>query len=179
MPSAKLVAMKPLLRPYIVAVGIAALALVGWGTASASTGSLARHHSAREVALTTQRSTESPEVENEAAEPLQEPGADAPEAAEDEADEPAAAPTPPAPASAPPTTSSRTFDLVGGTVTFTCTGNTITLTSAVPNGGFSIETETEDQEIRVRFESDAHRSEIRAGCSGGQVVATEIREESD
>jgi outer membrane biosynthesis protein TonB len=189
--------MKQLLRPQTVIVGTAVLALLGWTTASAATGSFGdRHAGSHSAALHVEQAIETPEaspsaepeVKNEAPEPSPEP-AETPEAQpnEIEAAEPAEnenndehqAPVPaPAPA---PTSSSRTFQLVGGTATFTCTGNAISLDSAVPAAGFSVETESEDgsQQIRVRFESDSHRSEIQAACSGGQVMATEIREESD
>jgi hypothetical protein len=179
--------MKRLLRPYVVFVGVAALALLGWSTANAATGSFGRHQVVREVSLSTERPqspeaspTAEPEVENQAPEAPEEQN-EAPEAAENEneANEQPAPTAPPAPPTAPPTTSTRTFDLVGGTVTFMCTGNTISLTSSAPNTGFSMETETEENEIKVRFESDTHRSEIRATCVAGQVQATEIREESD
>ncbi len=84
----------------------------------------------------------------------------------------------PAPAS---TTSSRTFSLVGGTVTFRCTGNVISLVSAVPNSGFTVKTETEHggQQIKAEFESNAHESKIEASCVGGQVQANEIQEKSE
>jgi hypothetical protein len=181
--------MKRMLRPYVVFVGVAALALLGWSTASAATGSFGRHQVVREVSLSTERHespepspTAEPEVENQAPEAPEEQN-EAPEAAENEneneANEQPATTAPPAPPTAPATTSSRTFDLVGGTVTFMCTGNTISLTTSSPNAGFSMETETEENEIKVRFESDTHRSEIRATCVAGQVQATEIREESD
>lgn len=170
--------MKQLLRPQIVIVGTAVLALLGWTTASAATGSFGdRHSNGHEASVLVQQAAESPE-----ASPSAEPEATAQpaEPAENEPAEPAENENPaPALTSAPPTASSRTFQLVGGTATFTCTGNTISLDSAVPAAGFSVETENEDGGIRVRFESDSHRSEIRAGCSGGQVVAGEIREESD
>jgi cytoskeletal protein RodZ len=188
--------MKQLLRPQTVIVGTAVLALLGWTTASAATGSFGERHAVGHSAsvqvrqaIESPEASPSPQAQNESPEPSPEP-TETPEAVENEAPEPAEnenndehqAPAAPAPAPAPaPTSSSMTFQLVGGTATFTCTGNAISLDSAVPAAGFSVETESEDgsQEIKVRFESDSHRSEIQAACSGGQVVATEIREESD
>ncbi len=84
----------------------------------------------------------------------------------------------PAPAS---TTSSKTFTLVGGTVTFSCTGNVISLVSAVPNSGFTVNTETENggQQIKAEFESNTHESKIEASCVGGQVQPNEIEEKSE
>jgi hypothetical protein len=82
------------------------------------------------------------DVASSSAAPQQEERHDAkPEAAENENDEAEAPPTPTpmAPPAAPPVTSSRTFTLVGGTVTVTCTGNAISLDSVVPNAGFMID----------------------------------------
>ena len=198
--------MKQLLRPQILIVGTAVLAVLGWTTASAATGSFGDRHTSSVHSSLSVQATESPEAtpahEPDAQTPAPEPSpepVESPEAApvQNEPAEPAETetetesqsqnndehPTPPPPpvASPAPTSSSQTFQLVGGTVTFTCTGNVISLDSAVPAAGFSVETESEDggQQIRVRFESDTHRSEIQAGCSGGQVVASEMREESD
>lgn len=82
-----------------------------------------------------------------------------------------------------PTVSTRMFALVGGTATFRCTGNVISLVSATPNAGFSVETKTElehgGQRIKVEFESATHKSEIKASCVGGQVQADEIQEETE
>ena len=175
--------MKQLLRPQIIVVGTALLALLGWTTASAATVSFGdRHGSGHQPSVHVEHANAtleaSPEPEKQTPEPVaNEPAENEPaenQPGENENENPA-----PVSPSAPPTTSSRTFQLVGGTATFTCTGNTISLDSAVPAAGFSVETENEDGGVRVRFESDSHRSEIRAGCSGGHVVATEIREESD
>lgn len=198
--------MKRLLRREFVIVGTAALALLGWSTVSAATGPRAHHVLVHQVAVQTEPSAApaaEPEPEPEdatpapvAAEPAQAPVENEPAENENEAAEPAedeaeaaeneneAAenenPAPPTAAPAP-TTSSRTFSLVGGTVTFTCTGSRISLDSAVPATGFQAETGTEDggQEIEIRFESDSHRSEIKAACSGGMVQAVEIQEEND
>jgi len=175
--------MKELLRRHIVILAsiIVAVLAIG-GAAAAAKGS----HSQAVVLLQSERSpqaAETPEAQKaeqpEHQQELQEPDEDedVEEQEEDEAvHENLVQPTP----APPPTVTTRTFALVGGTATFSCTGNAIALVSAVPNAGFGVETEREDggTEIKVRFENDAHRSEIRAGCAGGQVVAEEIREEN-
>ena len=178
--------MKGLLRPRYIIIGMLALALLAWPTAlSAATARIGSHGSARDAVLQQvehSRATsaspealeqEQPEVDEDQDE-VEDEAANQEEVEDQEEVENQVPPT------QPPTVTSRTFSLIGGTVTFRCTGNVISLGSAVPNAGFSVETEREDggQEIKVRFESDAHRSEIRAECVGGQVQATELREES-
>jgi len=175
--------MKQLLRRDVVFLAwiVVALLAVG-GAAAAAKGS----HGQAVVLLQSERSpqaAETPEAQQpEHQQQPEEQDEDEVEAVEDQEEDEQAEnenvvqPTP-APA---PTVTTRTFALVGGTATFSCTGNAIALVSAVPNAGFGVETEREDggTEIKVRFENDAHRSEIRAGCAGGQVVAEEIREEN-
>ena len=172
--------MKQLLRRdfFFLAWIVVAVLAVG-GAAAAAKGS---HHGQAVVLLQSERSpqaAETPEAQQaEQPEPQQQP--EAQDEDEQAQNQNVAQPTP-APAPAPaPTVTTRTFALVGGTATFSCTGNAIALVSAVPNAGFGVETEREDggTEIKVRFENDAHRSEIRARCAGGQVVAEEIREEN-
>lgn len=88
---------------------------------------------------------------------------------------------PPAqPAQTPAPSMTRTFNLVGGTVTVTCTGNTLTVDSAVPNPGFGIEQERQDggTVAEFRFENDTHKSRLEVGCANGQIVVEELREES-
>jgi hypothetical protein len=99
------------------------------------------------------------------------------EAVEAEAPE---TPAPPAPAPAPPQSSTRTFSLVGGTVTVTCTGNTLTVDSATPNAGFSMEQELKDDDnaVEFRFESSSHESRLEVSCANGQVQVQELREEN-
>jgi hypothetical protein len=59
-------------------------------------------------------------------------------------------------------------------------GSAISLDSVVPNSGFTVEAEREDDgQVEVKFEDDMHRSEVRATCIAGQVQATEIREASE
>jgi outer membrane biosynthesis protein TonB len=191
-----------LLRPQVILVGIAGLALFGWGAAGAVSAASAGHHvTLHEVSTQVEREaqtpeappTAEPEVEDQAPAAAPPPVNEPPEAQEEqnEAPEPAeneneAAPdeNPAPPTAAPtpaPTTSSMTFTLTGGTVTFMCTNNQISIASAVPAAGFTVESETEDggQQAKVRFESDTHRSEIEATCVGGHVQATEMREESE
>jgi len=173
--------MKGILRPRYILIATLALALVAWPTAlSAATAKLGSHAAARgAVSLQVEHSVATParQQQPEANEDQDEAEDEAAEQEEVEDQEEVENPAPP---TQPPTVTSRTFNLVGGTVTFTCTGNVISLGSTVANAGFSVETEREDggQELKVRFESEAHRSEIRAECVGGQVQATELREES-
>ena len=175
--------MKQLLRrDVVVLASIIVAALAIGGAAAAAKGS----HGQAVVLLQSERSPQAAEPpEAQQPEHQQQPEAqdeDENEAVEDQDEDEQAEnenvvqPTP----APPPTVTTRTFALVGGTATFSCTGDAIALVSAVPNAGFGAETEREDggTEIKVRFENDAHRSEIRAGCAGGQVVAEEIREEN-
>lgn len=84
---------------------------------------------------------------------------------------------PPAPPSSVPT-SSRTFSLVGGTVSVTCKGSVISLDSVTPNPGFTVESEqNEEGRVEVRFRSDNHESRLEVTCQSGQVVVEELREE--
>ncbi len=172
-------------------VGILVAALVGWGAIGAIAGSSHRDSHPRIVSsaapasprvepaantnenpvdvehLATPSPQAKPEQENEAAEN---------EAADNENnDEDEPAPT------AGTTTTSRTFSLTGGTVSVTCTGNVITLDSAAPNTGFTVETERKDggQRIEVRFRSETRESRLEVGCQNGQVVVEELREEAD
>jgi hypothetical protein len=85
--------------------------------------------------------------------------------------------TPPAPPSSVPT-SSRTFSLVGGTVSVTCRGSVISLDSVTPNAGFTVESEqNEEGRVEVRFRSDNHESRLEVTCQSGQVVVEELRED--
>jgi len=167
--------MKRFIRPQIIVVGATVVALVALSTVVSAAG--ANHRS-----QLTARSSESlhveaspePEHQNEAAQQRNE----LPEPAEKPENEHQVV----NPAPAPPTVSTKTFALVGGTVTFKCTPNVISLVSATPNSGFNmktkIETEHGGQQIKVEFESATHESEIKASCVGGQVQAREIKEES-
>jgi hypothetical protein len=106
-----------------------------------------------------------PEEPNEAAED---------EAVENDNDEQPA----PVPPTSAPATSTRTFSLIGGTVVVTCTGNMISLDSASPNPGFTIDTEQNDGgQVEVRFRSDSHESRLEVTCQNGSVIVQELREE--
>ncbi len=175
-------------------VGVLVAALVGWGALAAVAGSghVGSHpriasssapanpqvepaENAVEVEhLATPSPQAKPEQENEAAE---NEAAENEDNDEDEDEDEAPAPAPPTGA----TTTSRTFSLIGGTVSVTCTGNVISLNSATPKSGFTVETERKDdrQKIEVRFRSETHESRIEVRCQNGQVVAEEIREEAD
>lgn len=184
--------MKQYLRPYKVVIGSMVVALLAGGgmaavakvshTGARSTAILLQAEQSPEPAENPEARDEAapaPEVEDQDEAAEEEAAEDEDEAAEDE-NEPAEVQPPAQPPAPAPTVTTRTFNLVGGTVTFRCSGNAISLVSAVPAAGFSMETEIEDggTELKVRFENDSHRSEIRASCSAGQVVANEIREEN-
>lgn len=74
---------------------------------------------------------------------------------------------------------SRTFALVGGTASVTCSGNQITLNWATPNSGYQVEASSSNggAQVEVRFRSDTHESRLEAWCAGGTVQSS-IREES-
>lgn len=165
--------MKRFINPQIIVVGATVVALVALSTVVSAAG--ASHQSqltARSSQLHAEASPE-PEHQNQAVEQQKN---ELPEKPENEQQVVNPAPAPAA------TTSTRTFALVGGTVTFKCTGNVLSLVSATPNSGFrmeKIETEHGGQQIEVEFESATHKSEIKASCAGGQVMANEIKEESE
>jgi cytoskeletal protein RodZ len=152
---------------------------------ASSSGSVAEGQVERRAeAQATPEAVENEAAENEAAEEANEPAEEANEPA-DEANEPAEneneqpAPAPPAPPTSQPTTSTQTFSLVGGTVTVTCNGNAITLNSATPNAGFTIDKEeNEDGQVEVRFQNDSHESRLQVACQNGTVVVEELREEN-
>ncbi len=74
----------------------------------------------------------------------------------------------------------RTFNLVGGTVTVTCTGNVLTVDSATPNSGFSMEQErkADDNAVEFRFEGNNHESRLEVSCAAAQVQVEELREKN-
>jgi hypothetical protein len=87
---------------------------------------------------------------------------------------------PSAPTATPPATSTtRTFALVGGTASVSCTGSLISLNWATPNSGFQVETGSSGggSVIEVKFRSDTHESRVEAWCGGGQVQGN-VREEN-
>lgn len=62
-----------------------------------------------------------------------------------------------------------TFDPAGGTVTVTCTGNAVTLDSAVPADGFTVTVQDAGpSQVAVTFASDQARDPFAAACSDGQ-----------
>ena len=90
-------------------------------------------------------------------------------------------PTPPPPPPPPSTpASNRTFALVGGTASFSCSGSQIGLNWATPNSGFQVDdigTSNGGAQIEVRFRSSSHESRVQAWCAGGQVQGA-VEEES-
>ena len=122
---------------------------------------------------------ENEEAENEAAdnEPAENEPADNEPAENDPADNHDEQSPEPAPTSAP-ASSTRVFSLTGGTVSVTCTGNAISLNSATPAAGFTIDSEQKDGgRVEVRFRSDSHESRLEVSCHNGTVVVEDIREE--
>jgi eukaryotic-like serine/threonine-protein kinase len=155
---------------------------------ASSSGSIAEGQAERHAeAQATPEAVENEAAENEAAEEANEPADEANEPAdeanepaENEDEQPAPPPTaPPTPPTSQPTTSTQTFSLIGGTVMVTCTGNAITLDSATPNAGFTIDkAENEDGQVEVRFRSDSHESRLQVACQNGAVVVEELREDN-
>ncbi len=157
-------------------VGVLVGALVGWGVlgAMAGVGHASNHP---RIASSSAPVAEDTNLRPKTAENVQQNEGAANEAGENEDNEEHE--DEPAPPTAAPT-ASRTFSLIGGTVSVTCTGNVISLDSATPNSGFTVETENkeEGQRIEVRFRSETHESRLEVGCQNGQVVSEEIREEA-
>ena len=89
-------------------------------------------------------------------------------------------PAPTAPATPPVTTASvtRTYDLVGGTVTLRFTSAQVTVLTATPKAGFSVDIDqTHENGTRVEFESEDHRSRVDAWWDGGPQ--DDVREEAE
>lgn len=84
-----------------------------------------------------------------------------------------------APSTPPPAPVTRTYDLVGGTVTLRFEPTGVTVLVATPEPGFSVEVDEEvhDGGARVEFESDDHRSRVDGWWDGGP--RDEVREEQD
>ena len=79
--------------------------------------------------------------------------------------------TPPAPAGV-----TRSYDLVGGSVTLRFEASGVTVLVAAPKSGFSVEVgESHERGARVEFESDGHKSRLDAWWDGGPQ--DEVREE--
>lgn len=87
--------------------------------------------------------------------------------------------TPTTATTAPPATDpaeTRTYPLVGGTATLRFTPAGVTVVSATPQAGFSVDTSPEHGNgIRVEFERDDHRSRVTGWWDGGP--RDEVREE--
>ncbi len=79
---------------------------------------------------------------------------------------------------APIPTETVTYQLVGGWVRVTVGQGFVDLEGAAPSPGFSMKLESESgTEVRVRFESNDHRSEFEAKWEGGELEI-EIEEKS-
>ena len=78
-------------------------------------------------------------------------------------------PAGPVPTSPPaPAAETRTYNLVGGSVTLRFSPSGVSVVWADPNPGFRAEIDNRsDGGVRVRFESDSHRSEVEAWWDGG------------
>jgi hypothetical protein len=84
---------------------------------------------------------------------------------------------------APPATAGqeeiRSYALVGGTATLRFAPAGVSVVSATPNPGFTVEVEPHGGGVEVQFRSDAHRSRLEASWDGGPQAQTEERAESD
>ena len=87
--------------------------------------------------------------------------------------------TPSTPTTAAPTPSStKTYDLVGGTVTLRFSAQGVVVLVATPAPGFSVDvSDAHSGGVRVEFESDDHRSRVDGWWDGGP--RDEVREEGD
>ena len=75
-----------------------------------------------------------------------------------------------------PAPSSKTYDMVGGTATLRFSAAGVTVLTATPKPGFSVDTSsTHGNGVRVEFESDDHRSRVDAWWDGGPQ--DEVRED--
>jgi hypothetical protein len=88
-------------------------------------------------------------------------------------------PTSAAPIAPAPVT--RSFTLVGGTVSVTCVGATATA-KVTPAVGFSVQGGTDlgpdaSVDVRLRRDTPRHDSELRATCSAGVPTVTDQREQ--
>lgn len=87
---------------------------------------------------------------------------------------PAVTAAPPAPppggsvTTAPPPAETRSYALVGGSVTLRFSSGGVSVVAATPNAGYSVETETtHGTGVRVRFRSEGHESEVEGWWDGG------------
>lgn len=75
-------------------------------------------------------------------------------------------------------TETRTYNLVGGSTTLRFSPAGVTVVVANPNQGFSADVDhSGGGRVRVRFDSDSHRSQVEAWWDGGP--RDEVREEGD
>lgn len=97
--------------------------------------------------------------------------------------QPAPTTTAPGPTESPTTTSpstaeTRTYNLVGGSVSLRFTPEGVTVLWANPNAGFEVETEPEHTNgVQVSFESETHRSRVAGWWEDGPQ--DRVREEDD
>src|SRR5262249_28264921 len=119
--------MKQYLRPHIVVIASIVAALLAGGGAAVVANGLHRGERSAVVVLQAEHQAtpalrnQAPEVEDQDEAAEEEDEADEVENEAAEVENPA---QPPAPA---PTVTTRTFNLVGGSATFRCTGNSISL----------------------------------------------------
>lgn len=74
-------------------------------------------------------------------------------------------PTPP-----PPAPETRTYRLIGGTATLGFSASGVTVITASPNPGFTVEVRPEHGNgVSVRFEGEEHRSRVDGWWEGGPV----------
>lgn len=80
----------------------------------------------------------------------------------------ATAPTPATTTTVPVAAETRTYNVVGGSVSLRFAPTGVTVVWATPNSGFEVDVEPENTNgVRVRFESDAHRSRVDGWWDGG------------
>lgn len=83
------------------------------------------------------------------------------------------------PTTTPPAPVTQTFSGVGGSVTVRMQNGTLTLVSSSPAAGFAADVrKASGDRVEVRFESSAHRTEIRIDLVGGSMVP-DIREQAN
>jgi hypothetical protein len=167
--------------PLVWLLGTGIAVFVGWSAVQAVVGQVVREQPGPLTAQSVHKLDNSPPSSPEPASAPSIPPLTTPHAPS----QPAPTQTPPpngsgaTPAPPAPPTSSRTFNLQGGTVDVTCQNNQISLYWATPNSGFQVETEWHNSNtvLEVRFTSSTHESRIETWCSGGQVQSA-IEEQS-
>lgn len=88
---------------------------------------------------------------------------------------PTASTTPPPAAPEPPAAEVvRIWDVAGGQVTSSCRGSTISLTSATPSDGWTVEVKHVDKDsLEVEFRRDESESAVHATCVDGVPTMTD------